>query len=456
MKPITWRVTPSTDGVRMDSRFADVDVFAAIKRGIESWNGVFGFPVFTVERAGPEASWADDEKNVFIWDSDPNGGAAFANLRLNPNTGEIRGASVYLPSSFLEEAHRSLVPGAAAPPRAPAPAGRRPRFVWLPLHAPALCETPAAEPSGSEIPTGTAAQDIAGLSLKEKLERRITGTAAHEIGHALGLRHNFKGSLTPPSSSIMDYLDLAHRIAAPLPGAYDRQAIEYLYGSSGALPTLPFCSDQDTARDPLCARYDATATPLESHHGVRYRTSAERFLATAAADAGFVSNFEILLDSLAALERFVRQGPSASRLVAWRRLLEPLKDARPTSSARVASHNAHATRVLRALFPDPPAPGQTAAPAAQTTIAFDGALAVEAAADLQATVLNTEGWRVMSLRRQAVDALRRMQHLEGLKALRDAREKLLAARATAEPDGRPLLDDLIARIERAVSPYFDR
>ena len=88
---------------------------------------------------------------------------------------------------------------------------------------------------------------------------------AHEVGHTLGLRHNFKGSLLPPSSSIMDYTSDAASIGERrrTAGGYDIAAIQYLYGLSAELPTQPFCNDQDAdVVDPDCRRRDQGARPL--------------------------------------------------------------------------------------------------------------------------------------------------------------------------------------------------
>jgi uncharacterized protein DUF4953 len=101
------------------------------------------------------------------------------------------------------------------------------------------------------------------LTGKQKLEAYIQHVVTHEVGHTLGLRHNFKGSLMPPTSSIMEYSVLEAAIAAPTPGPYDRAAIAYLYGKSTALPTQPFATDEDTLSDPDAVRFDAPSpTPL--------------------------------------------------------------------------------------------------------------------------------------------------------------------------------------------------
>jgi hypothetical protein len=119
---------------------------------------------------------------------------------------------------------------------------------------------------------------------------------AHEVGHTLGLRHNFKGSAVftmaeinsekvkdkePFSTTVMDYNPININVESGEVqgnyevigiGAYDKWAIEYGY-TSGSLedvlkkvedPRLAYGTDEDTwGPDPLARRYDLSADPLD-------------------------------------------------------------------------------------------------------------------------------------------------------------------------------------------------
>ncbi|MFH1453477.1 MAG: zinc-dependent metalloprotease [Armatimonadota bacterium] len=113
---------------------------------------------------------------------------------------------------------------------------------------------------------------------------RLTSLTFHEVGHTLGLRHNFKGSLRSKDGvpySIMDYNpedDGAYQLK---PGEYDKKAIEYGYKpiytateveeEKNTLDLIvkdmydkkiPYGTDEDLNLDPSCNTGDA-GNPLK-------------------------------------------------------------------------------------------------------------------------------------------------------------------------------------------------
>lgn len=149
---------------------------------------------------------------------------------------------------------------------------------------------------------------------------------AHEVGHTLGLRHNFKASSAythaqinsqefkgkkPLAGSVMDYLPINMNVPADPNnkvqgdysmisiGPYDMWAIEYGYTFANDLkpilnrvaePELAYATDEDTmGPDPLARRYDLSKNPLD------YAQNQIRLLK---------SNREKILD------KFVKEGQS--------------------------------------------------------------------------------------------------------------------------------------------------
>ncbi len=122
-----------------------------------------------------------------------------------------------------------------------------------------------------------------GMTYEKYMEGYMLEILAHEVGHNLGLRHNFKGNLGAyennaeagsVSRSVMEYLGRPFRHLNTI-GAYDRMAIAYGYQGSAPNHMNWFCTDEDQATDaksmatksPECTKSDATSDPFSFWEG---------------------------------------------------------------------------------------------------------------------------------------------------------------------------------------------
>ncbi|MDO9182373.1 MAG: zinc-dependent metalloprotease, partial [Bacteriovorax sp.] len=119
-----------------------------------------------------------------------------------------------------------------------------------------------------------------GYTYDSYMEGYFIDMLAHELGHNIGLRHNFRGNLASDDSmklgsvsrSIMEYLSGKFRHLDRL-GDYDSMAISY--GYAGVKPTHSdwYCTDEDKAdaRNPKnsaeCSSSDATSDPFSYFEG---------------------------------------------------------------------------------------------------------------------------------------------------------------------------------------------
>lgn len=130
-----------------------------------------------------------------------------------------------------------------------------------------------AEPMGAEDEHMLAQGllDPPDMDALEYLQSYIQSVVAHEFGHNLGLRHNFKGSMFATSqrksASIMDYLftytEWDMRVEE-----YDVMAIAYSYTGKRPNRTDMYCTDhqvysKEMPRNSIeCKRFDYTSRPL--------------------------------------------------------------------------------------------------------------------------------------------------------------------------------------------------
>ncbi len=287
----------------------------AIRKGIEAWNEAFeqaGFANAIEVRQQPDVTDWDPEDvnyNTFRWIT-AGQGFAMGPSRVNPRTGQILDADIIFDADFLQfwrQQYETFTPESVAlltggGPAAPAGHGSG-CCVGCRLFEGHARETALAA-------TALAVTTPGGLSEAEKEKLVIQGltlVAMHEVGHTLGLRHNFKGSalrsladindvattsVSGASTSVMDYIPAnimpqgktqGDYYAARI-GPYDVWAIEYGYkplsgstpeaelpelekiaGRSGE-PELAYATDEDTEwadPDPLSNRFDLGSDPLE-------------------------------------------------------------------------------------------------------------------------------------------------------------------------------------------------
>jgi hypothetical protein len=305
---------------------------AAVTAGILEWNKAFeriGFKNAVVAKQQPDdATWDNmDSTHASIrWFVGADVGFAIGPSHTDPRTGEILDADIGMSDVFARGSRRFIVEdvgtaalhngsGAAhAPAPAQAPASFAARPSWggtsAAAHA-AFCNYAheAAQDMHFALDLMEARGDLAPDSpeVEAFVNNQIKDTIMHEVGHTLGLKHNFKASTTRTlaqlkdkafteangiSGSVMDYnaYNLAVKGEAQgsfnqsTLGPYDYWAIEYAYrpleaaqepaelariAARSTEPALAFADDTDAGgfgpydgMDPLANRFDLGDDPL--------------------------------------------------------------------------------------------------------------------------------------------------------------------------------------------------
>ena len=292
-----------------------VEYREAIKEGTLLWNKAFekiGFKDAVVVKQQPDdATWdpADTRYNTIRWFAGVDATFAIGPSRANPYTGQIYDADIGISEGIIRFARRHGEEFVS-------PIGFEATDDWTPWIATAwprnlrgMCGY--ADGMEQQAALGVAVMEARG-SYSPEVEAKlmheyIVELTAHEVGHTLGLRHNFRASTilkaselndvsktssVGQSASVMDYnpvivANKGEKQGDFLPttlGPYDYWAIEYAYkpiagdeakelGSiasrAGNDPMIPYSTDEDAMGtfspigiDPLANQYDQSDDPL--------------------------------------------------------------------------------------------------------------------------------------------------------------------------------------------------
>ncbi|MBO1066689.1 MULTISPECIES: zinc-dependent metalloprotease [Nostocales] len=260
----------------------------AIKEGVLMWNQAFlkaGFKdAIQVQQMPDNATWdpADIRYNTIRWINTVDGFFAMGPSRVNPLTGEILDADILIDGSFvrlLKNDYRQIIQPQNSQTRTSLSAlvnnGRlcdkgnqkSPKSLGNLSKLATDYDLCYGMEASNQLAFGSLAISMLGNSppspkeLKDYIHQYLRLIITHEVGHTLGLRHNFRGStlLSPVemnnpeitqtkgmTASVMDYIP--PNIAPDgvkqgdyFPnqvGPYDEWAIEYGYSPSQATTTL--------------------------------------------------------------------------------------------------------------------------------------------------------------------------------------------------------------------------
>ncbi len=291
----------------------------AVRAGIEEWNKAFekaGWQdVLEVRQQADNATWdpEDINYNTFRWITS-NAAFAMGPSRVNPRTGQILDADIIFDADFLKfwkDEFETLTPddveamtGGPAEPLTPQASAAKLVFGTRALKPNCQLSTGMARQLCFGAAAMTVYKDAKELAVeREKLiKQALKETVMHEVGHTLGLRHNFKASKLmkldkinseegvnkPMVASVMDYNPTNYAPKGEFQGdyytttigPYDYWAIEYGYkpisgnqqkelqkiAARSGEPALTYATDEDTSSldpDPDANRWDLGDDPLK-------------------------------------------------------------------------------------------------------------------------------------------------------------------------------------------------
>lgn len=268
----------------------------AVREGVLYWNKAFGHDVIQVDMAPGDVKAPNFDYNLLQWHTDHYQGA-YADAQVEPRTGEILRAQVFFSSGLADvmkyyvyqQLDRSLNEG-----NEEATVDLVANLTTSEFESSRLCDMKISDLQEGIYKYRDTMSSLSDERLDELTRDFIRALTAHEMGHIMGLRHNFAGSMVNewkgleqedivrqyikegtfsadikmPLSSVMEYASTEDYLivgsmmkTAGSPALdYDYYVIQWGYFGSDERPVYeghPFCTDSQIGMSQDCAVNDS-------------------------------------------------------------------------------------------------------------------------------------------------------------------------------------------------------